>query len=98
MLRLLRLVWALFPAASIAAPETVWFAPSTSVREAGQVAMPESVSTQLKLATSSAFHQPFVFAGLSTAAAIVGTVLSIDTRALSVALSPAFEVAVPVTT
>ncbi len=88
---------ALLPAASVAVPLALWFAPSPSVCDAGQTSTPESVSPQVKLTVTSALYQPLPLATRSGAALIVGAVLSMLTVARSVAVLPALSTAVPVT-
>ncbi len=65
--------------------------------------MPDSPSVQAYVTVTSALYQPrplaarFAFGARSAAAVIAGSVLSMLTSALSVAVLPALSVAVPVT-
>jgi hypothetical protein len=67
-----------FPALSSAVPSTPWLAASAEITWlAEQLAMPESVSAQMKLTVTSWLFQPFALAAGDFCALIVGGVLSI---------------------
>src|SRR5690242_18125817 len=68
------LALALLPAASVAVPLDVWFAPSPSVLAAGQLSIPESASPQVKLTVTSVLFQPLALAAGARLAVIVGGV------------------------
>src|SRR5919199_1012480 len=83
------------PAASLAVPLTLWLAPSASVCGAGQVAIPDRLSAQVKPTVTSALYQPLALAARSAAALMVGAVLSMLTRTGSLAVLPALSTALP---
>ena len=97
-LRLPRLVEAWLPATSRAVPAAVWAAPWLRVWAAGQLAIPDRVSPQVKPTVTSSRYQPCALAGRSGAALIVGGVLSRLIVTLTLALLPALSTAVPVAT
>lgn len=89
---------AVFPARSVAVPETAWFAPSLDIDEGeGQVAIPESESPHVKLTVTGAVSHPLEFGAGEIFGITVGGVLSTLRRAEAVAVAPAASVTVPLT-
>src|SRR6266853_6074616 len=85
-----------FPATSVAVPETVCLAPSAETTTgAGHCATPERESAQLKLTVTFVLFQPAASGSGNAAAAKVGGVLSMFSFALAVAVMPALLIAVP---
>ena len=86
------------PALSVAVPEMVWFSPSAvTVIGAGQEAMPERVSEQVKVTVTGPLFQPLALAAGEAEAVMVGEDLSMLRLALAEAELPALSVAVPET-
>jgi hypothetical protein len=95
----LTLVDAVFPAASVAVPETTWFAPLEETRiGCGHCAIPEGKSEQLKLTVTFVLFHPAESGVGETLAVIDGAVSSMFTFTVTVEVTPALSVAVPVTT
>ena len=90
---------ALFPARSLALPETVWFAPSVeTVWSGGQIAMPEPASEHVKCPNTEPLFQPAAFGGGLSATLIVGAPKSmLNELAFTDAVLPALSAAVPLT-
>lgn len=87
---------ALFPATSVAVPETVWLAPLVeTVVGLGQVAMPDNESLHVKLTVTGVVFQPFALGAGERLAEIVGSVLSSLITTVAVAVAPAASVTVP---
>src|SRR5262245_14254299 len=87
---------AMLPALSTAVPAATWFAPSEfRVAGAGQVAIPERRSAQLKVTVTAALFQPKVFGAGAGLAEIVGLVLSRLMVTEAEAVLPARSTAVP---
>src|ERR1700722_1025575 len=87
-----------FPARSVAEPETGWFAPSLEINvEAGQVATPENESVQVKVTVTGAVSHPLEFGAGEILGITLGGVLSSLMIAEAVAVAPAASVTVPLT-
>lgn len=94
----LTLVDAVFPATSVAVPDTVWFAPLEETRiGCGHCAIPESESEQVKLTVTFELFHPAESGVGETLAVIDGAVSSMLTFTVVVAVTPALSVAVPLT-
>src|SRR5919201_5532113 len=99
MLMPLTVVLAELPAASTAVPVTDWLAPFVvSPWSAGQVAIPESESPQVKCTVTGPLYQPFAFAAVVGAPLVVGAGFSSLTVTASVPRLPARAVAWAFTT
>jgi hypothetical protein len=93
-----RLAEAVFPALSVAVPLKVSCAPGVvTLIGAGQLAVPESASVQVKDTTAGSVTTPLTAAGV-TDAEIAGFVLSIFSVTATEAWLPLASVAVAVTT
>jgi len=91
-------VEAVFPALSVAVPLKCSLAPAVvTLIDAGQLAVPESASVQVKDTTAGKVTTPFTAAGV-TLAVIPGFVLSIFSVTATDAWLPLASVAVAVTT
>ena len=87
---------AVFPATSVAVPETGWFAPSVEMSvDEGQDATPESESLQVKLTVTGLISHPLLFGAGEIFGIRVGGVLSSLITTVAVAVAPATSVTVP---
>jgi hypothetical protein len=90
------LLLAEFPATSTAVPLTFWFAPSVvTTCGDGQVAIPESLSLQIKLTVTEELFQPAPLGTGEETAVMTGATLSTLTVTLAEAVLPASSVALP---
>jgi hypothetical protein len=70
---------AVFPALSVAVPETTWFAPSVvTVCGGGPVATPDSASAQTNVTVTFVLFHPAALGGGTMDAAMVGGVVSVS--------------------
>jgi len=93
-----RLVEAVLPALSVAVPLNLWFAPAVvTLIVAGQLAVPESASVQLKDTVAGSVTTPLTAAGV-TVSVMPGLVLSIFNVTETDAWFPFASAAVAATT